>query len=102
APLEQRFGAAVIPATDPHGLRIALVESDAAATRPFTPWEDSPVPPERQVRGLESARLRERELAPTTTFLTSTLGFQLIGTENGWHRYGVAGGGSGAYVDVQE
>jgi glyoxalase family protein len=102
APVEQRFGAQVIPATDPHGLRVALVESGAAAARPFTPWDDSPVPAERQIRGLESARLREHELSPTTTFLTEILGFTLVGSENGWHRYGVAGGGSGAYVDVQE
>ena len=47
------------------------------------------MPPERQIRGLESARLRERELAPTTAFLTEVLGFELLGTEGGWHRYGV-------------
>ena len=100
APIELRFGAHVIPATDPHGLRVALVET--AAARPFTPWDQSPVPPEHQVRGLESARLRERDLTPTTAFLTGVLGFELIGEENGWHRYGVAGGSSGAYVDVQQ
>ena len=45
--------------------------------------------------------MRERELEPTTSFLTQVLGFELLGTENGWQRYGVAGGLSGAYVDVQ-
>jgi glyoxalase family protein len=98
---EQRFGARVIPLTDPHGLRVALVESDAAAIRPFTPWEQSPVPAERQIRGLESARLRERDLQPTTMFLTEVLGFEPLGSEAGWHRYGVAGGLSGCYVDLQ-
>ena len=68
--VEQRFGRAVLPLTDPHGLRVALVETDEAAQRPFTPWESSPVPPERQVRGLESARMREHDLGPTTAFLT--------------------------------
>jgi glyoxalase family protein len=101
-PLEQRFDRSVIPATDPHGLRVALVETADAMTRPFTPWENSPVPPERQIRGLESARLRERELTPTTSFLTEVLGFSLIGEERGWHRYGLARGASGAYVDIQE
>ena len=99
---ERRFGAEVLPLTDPHGLRVALVESADAASRPFTPWDGSPVPPERQIRGLESARLRERDLDPTTAFLTGVLGFQHIGVEGSWHRYGVAGGGSGAYIDLQE
>ena len=65
APVEQRFGAHVLPLIDPHGLRVALIESEHAAARPFTPWEHSPIPAERQIRGLETARLRERELEPT-------------------------------------
>jgi glyoxalase family protein len=101
APVERRFGASVIPATDPHGLRVTLVEAAGADTRPFTPWDLSPVPPERQIRGLESARLREHALQPTTAFLTEVLGFERVGEENGWQRYGVNGGGSGAYVDIQ-
>jgi glyoxalase family protein len=99
--VEQRFGRAVLPLTDPHGLRVTLVETDEAGQRPFTPWESSPVPPERQVRGLESARMREHDLGPTTAFLTDVLGFSFIAEENGWHRYGVSGGESGAYVDLQ-
>jgi glyoxalase family protein len=101
-PVEQRFGRPVIPATDPHGLRVALVENESAATRPFTPWDHSPVPAERQIRGLESARMREHDLAATTAFLTEVLGFELVGVEGRWHRYGVGGKGSGAYVDLQE
>jgi glyoxalase family protein len=100
-PVEERFGARVLPLGDPHGLRVALVESADALRRPFTPWDASPIPVERQIRGLESARLRERELGPTASFLTGVLGFARIGAEHGWERYGVAGGGSGAYVDVQ-
>ena len=91
----------MLPVDRPHGLRVALVESEHAAARPFTPWDDSPIPAERQIRGLESARLRERDLEPTAAFLTQVLGFELLGTENGWQRYGVSGGLSGAYVDVQ-
>ena len=30
------------------------------------------------------------------------MGFEHVGTENGWHRYGVAGGKSGAYIDLYE
>jgi glyoxalase family protein len=101
--VEQRFGQRVLPLADPHGLRIALVESADAAGRAFTPWGDSSVPAERQIRGLEGARLRERELAPTTSFLTSVLGFRHVATEDGWHRYAAgAGPTTGSYVDIQE
>jgi glyoxalase family protein len=100
--VERRFGEQAIPATDPHGLRIALVESAGAANRPFTPWDDSPVPAERQIRGLESARMKEYELTATTAFLTDVLGFERVGVEGPWHRYGVSGGGSGTYVDLHE
>jgi glyoxalase family protein len=99
--IETRFGDRVLPLADVHGLRVALVERADAGTRTFSPWEGSPVPAERQIRGLESARIRERDLAPTGAFLTDVLGFSPIGEERGWRRFGVAGGGSGAYVDVQ-
>jgi glyoxalase family protein len=102
ARVETRFGDRVMPLVDPHGLRVALVERAAAATRQFTPWDSSPVPPERQIRGLEAARMREREIGPTTAFLTDVLGFTFLAEERGWHRYGASAGGSGAYVDVQE
>jgi glyoxalase family protein len=101
-PAERRFGRLVLPLKDPHGLRVALVESEQANTRPFTPWDQSPVPAERQVRGLESARMEEHSLTGTAAFLTEVFGFTEMGVENGWRRYGVNGGGSGAYVDVRE
>ena len=101
--IERRFGQRVLPLADPHGLRIALVESVDATGRAFTPWEDSSVPAERQIRGLDGARLRERELAPTTSFLTSVLGFRHVATEEGWHRYASgAGPAAGNYVDIRE
>jgi glyoxalase family protein len=101
-PVETRFGRDVLPLVDPHGLRVALVETDEARTRSFTPWDESPIPVERQIRGLEGARLWERELPLTTTFLTDILGFRHTGTERGWHRFGVEGGGSGRYVEIRE
>jgi glyoxalase family protein len=100
-PVERRFGERVLPLQDPHGLRVALVESGSSASRTFTPWDDSPVPAQSQIRGLEGARIRERDLEGTTAFLERVLGFRLIASEHGWHRYGVEGGGSGRYVDIQ-
>jgi glyoxalase family protein len=101
-PIEIRFGNRVLPFADAHGLRVALVERADVGARTFSPWDGSPVPAEHQIRGLESARLRERELAPTAAFLVDVLGFSRVGEERGWHRYGVAEGGSGGYVDVHE
>ncbi len=97
---EMRFGDTVLPATDPHGLKIALVESARSMRRAFTPWDESAVPPERQVRGLYGAQIWELEAAPSATFLTSVLGFERIGSENGWTRYGFSD--APGVVDVRE
>ena len=102
SPRESRFGEAVLPLRDPHGLRVALVEGAGSLNRPFAAWEESPVPKEHQIRGLHSARLVERDLTRTSRFLTEAMGFKPVGTENGWHRYAVADGGSGAHVDLSE
>ena len=99
---EMRFGQHVLSVTDPHGLRVALVESQDSLARDFAPWDGSPVPVEHQIRGLESARMLERDLARTTSFLSDAMGFRHLGTEDGWQRFGVAGGKSGAYVDLRE
>lgn len=96
-PVESRFGQRVVAFSDPHGLRVALVE--AATGRAFTAWEGSPVPPERQVRGLYGAQLWERDASVTNRFLTSVLGFEALSTENGWTRFGFRG--SAGVVDVR-
>ena len=46
-------------------------------------------------------RLWERDIAHTASFLVETLGFALVGEENGWRRYGVNGGGSGKHLDIR-
>lgn len=99
--LETRFGQRVLPLVDPHGLRISLTESADSLGRPFTPWERSPIPVEHQIRGLESARMVERDLAETISFLTGALGFRKISAEEGWIRYGLGEGKSGQYVDLR-
>jgi glyoxalase family protein len=85
--IESRFGQTVVPLVDPHGLRLALVEGDAPRSG-FTPWDGSSVDPVRQIRGLAGARVRERDIMPTAAFLTTVLGFEALGTEHGWTRYG--------------
>ena len=86
--IETRFGDTVLPFVDPHGLRVALVEAARNARTEFTPWDLSPVPAERQVRGLYGAQLWERDGGRTAQFLTGVLGLVALGAENGWTRYG--------------
>jgi glyoxalase family protein len=90
----------VLPLVDPHGLRLSLVESQAGAPRPFTPWDHSTVPAERQVRGLHTGRLWERDGTATVRFVTEVLGFAQLGTEDGWTRYGFEDA-AGA-IDIRE
>jgi glyoxalase family protein len=97
---ETRFGERVLPFSDPHGLALALVET--ADRRDFSPWGRSPVPEARQIRGIHGVRLWEADLAATAGFLTEALGFRAQGEEEGWTRFGLAGGGSGRVLDVKE
>jgi glyoxalase family protein len=87
-PIEGRFGDRVLPLLDPHDLSVALVEPGRNRRTEFTPWDLSPVPAERQVRGLYGARLWERDGAPTSRFLTGVMGLVAYGTEGEWTRYG--------------
>ena len=96
--VETRFGDRVLPLADPHGLKLALVERTAG--RAFTPWDASPVPQERQIRGLFGAQVWEREAEQTTNFLTGVLGFTRLASQNGWTRYGFDQ--SPGVVDIRE
>src|SRR5947208_4268312 len=69
--IETRFGEKALPLTDPHGLKVALVESAAPRGRASTPSASSPVAAEHQVRRLHGARIRERWLSPTAALLTA-------------------------------
>ncbi len=101
-PLETRFGQRALPLEDPHGLRLALTESASSLGRAFAPWAGSPIPVDHQIRGLEGARLVERDLAEVTSFLEEAMGFREIAVENGWRRYGVGDGKSGTYIDLEK
>ncbi|HEY7214018.1 MAG TPA: ring-cleaving dioxygenase [Thermoanaerobaculia bacterium] len=97
---DRSFGENTLRFRDPHGLGLFLTE--AAGTPEFAPWQQSPVPEQHQIRGFHAVRLWERELAATARFLGEALGFESMGEEAGWHRFGVDGGGSGKWLDVRE
>ena len=98
--IQTRFGDRVLPFADVHGMRVALTESARRMDRAFTPWDGGPVPGERQIRGLYGAQIWEREEAPTAAFVTSALGFTVLGRENGWTRYGFEH--SPGVIDIKE
>jgi glyoxalase family protein len=97
---EMRRGTAALPFTDVHGLPLALHETGDA--RQFAPWSASPVPADRQIRGLHSVRLWQQDLALSAAFLTGTLGFVDLGSEGEWTAFGLEGGGSGRYLEIRE
>jgi glyoxalase family protein len=96
---ETRRGEVALPFIDPHGQPMALVAT--AEPREFTPWSRSPVPAARQVLGLHGVRGWERDVPTSAEFLMGVLGFQDHGEADGWHRYGVLGGGSGKHIELQ-
>jgi glyoxalase family protein len=97
---EIRFEETTLPFQDIHGLQLALVET--SDERQFVPWENSPVPAEHQLHGMHSVRLWERKLEHTEKILIQRMGFVSLGAEDGWHRYGVDGGGSGKLIEIKE
>jgi glyoxalase family protein len=97
---ESRFGDRVLPFVDPHGLRVALIETARDTRRASTPWDGSSVQREKQIRGLYGAQLWERNATATAAFVTGALGFVELGRENGWIRYGFRS--HPGVVDVRE
>jgi len=96
---ERRFGETALPFEGPDGLRLALIETD----RPMDValWDESPVAPAHQLRGMHSVRLWERDLAPTERLLTTVMGLEKTGVHDGWHRYGLEDGRPGTIAEVQ-
>ena len=99
-----RFGERVLSFRDVHGVDLALVET--SDERVFSAWQASPVPADKQILGLHGARVLERDLAQTETFITETLGFEKLAEEDDWHRYGLPAGdsvgGSGKILELKE
>jgi glyoxalase family protein len=98
--VETRFGSRALPLADPHGLKVALVEAPAGSKRRSMPWDGSPVPGERQIRGLYGAQIWERDAQATHAFLTEILGFERLGEDNGWTRFGFRD--AAGVIDVRE
>src|SRR5436190_7313111 len=94
---EKRFGATVIGLRDPHGLRLELVGSRAAAAVPG--WA-SDVPAEHAIRGFFSVTLWLEDPAATAKVLTEVLGFAAEPSEGSRLRF-QSKGPLGAVVDLR-
>jgi glyoxalase family protein len=95
--VEPRFGEDSIVASDPSGLAVELVATDADA-RPA--WSGGGVDSGRAIRGLHSVSMVVASAAGTLALLTDLLGFRIVDEMEGRVRVAVGGGGPGRMIDV--
>ena len=96
----ERFGAGVLPFSDPDGQPLELVEADS----PVEPWVDGPVPEERAIRGFFGVTLHSAAPDATANVL-ELLGFERSGSieepDGGGERVRyVADGNRATVVDI--
>jgi glyoxalase family protein len=88
----------VLTFRDPDGMVIDLIAAEGDARSGWDGVAD--IPAEHAVRGLHAITLSERQLDPSAGMLTELLGMSLTGEEGDRSRFGMAGGTSGALVNV--
>ena len=69
----ERDGRLTLDFEDPEGQRLSLVDDDGRGDAP-TPWDASPVPVEKQIRGLGPIVMSVPDLKPTDSVLTGVMG----------------------------
>lgn len=100
--IRERDGRQVLDFDDSEGTRLSLVDDGGLGTS--FPWDESPVPPLYQLRGLGYPTLTVPALAPTDKFLTGALGLRLdhtyrqSGEDRDVHVY--LAGDDGAHAEV--
>lgn len=96
----QRFGETVLRFSDPDGVGLELVASDAPTDA--EPWADGPVPAERQLRGFHSVTLAVEQFGPTESVLGDVLGYELEAETDGRRRHRATGAGPASALDLVE
>ncbi len=96
--LVQRDGRLTLPFEDPEGQRLALVD-DGGEGNAF-PWERSPVPKEKQVRGLGPIVISVPTLRPTEKLLTGAFGMRQAREYDRVHVFEMGEGGPRAELHV--
>lgn len=101
----ERDGRLTLDFEDPEGQRLALIDDDGAGDEP-QPWEASPVPAERQVRGLGPIVMSVPSITETDAVLTRALNMEpvreyaLDSAEPNVHVYRMGGTGPHAELHV--
>jgi glyoxalase family protein len=96
--VEERFGAAVLPFTDPDGMQLELITNEHPATFRF--WEEGPIPRQHALRGFYGVTLWLSEVEPTAQLLTKQMGYTFVGQAGNRFRYQGASNDIGLYVDL--
>lgn len=94
-----RFGQEVLAFSDPGGLALEFVASEAIAAG--AGWPGGPVPAEHAVRGFHGVTLALAEAEPTMAVLTDVLGLVPAGEEEGRRLLRAAAEGPGTRVEVE-
>jgi glyoxalase family protein len=94
-----RFGEEVVRFDDPSGLWFELVGSDRDTREP---WTGNGVGTEAAIRGLHSVTMLVRRQAPTVDFVTSVLGYTVVGQAANRTRVAAGGDAPGHVIDVVE
>jgi glyoxalase family protein len=96
---ESRFGETVLRFSDPHGLPLELIGTDALPAASH--WEESPVDRAHAILGFHAATALVNHLDSTRTLLTGSMGMTLAGRENNRCRFKMSGTDSqGQFLDV--
>lgn len=94
-----RFGTSRLGFSDPHGLSLALVETDWAAT--MAGWSGGDVAAEHALRNFFGTTIRGADPAPTARVLRDVFGFEGVAQHGpNLRMQAEAGAGVGAVVDV--
>jgi glyoxalase family protein len=94
-----RFDVPGLAFADPDGLRLELVAS-ARSDDHHEPWNGSPVPADKAIRGFDSVTLMHADPTATAQLLVDTMGFREVAADGPRVRYESGEGGSGAFVDL--
>lgn len=101
----ERDGRAMLDFEDFEGQRLSLVDDGGAGEG--TPWPDSPIPAEHQIRGLGPITMTVTQLTPTDVVLTQVMGMEATRTyldpeaqQRAVHVFTMAGEGPAAELHV--
>ena len=96
--IEAHFGEPAIAFNDPSGLHFELI---ATARDERAPWAGV-IAKDAAIRGIYNVTMMVRQAGPSVEFLTTILGYRLVGVDGHRTRVAANGGGPGQVLDVVE